>query len=102
MFEQTDEIIATERRELQVTRNNHDTIGMIAIDAEGNVAAGTSTNGASHKIPGLDDVTLLFTTICKILSCSKPQSIVLSTVIMSYSRQPSRRFPDNWSWSVRR
>lgn len=31
---------------------NHDTIGMIAIDAHGGIAAGTSTNGASHKIPG--------------------------------------------------
>ena len=33
---------------------NHDTIGMVAIDENGKVAAGTSTNGASHKIPGLD------------------------------------------------
>ena len=31
---------------------NHDTIGLIAIDRNGNLAAGTSTNGASHKIPG--------------------------------------------------
>ncbi|CAG2064726.1 unnamed protein product, partial [Timema podura] len=31
---------------------NHDTIGMIAIDNQGKIAAGTSTNGASHKIPG--------------------------------------------------
>jgi isoaspartyl peptidase/L-asparaginase-like protein (Ntn-hydrolase superfamily) len=31
---------------------NHDTIGMIAIDKNGNIAAGTSTNGATHKIPG--------------------------------------------------
>ena len=34
---------------------NHDTIGMVAIDENGKVAAGTSTNGASHKIPGLDE-----------------------------------------------
>lgn len=32
--------------------NNHDTIGMVVIDKNGNIAAGTSTNGASHKIPG--------------------------------------------------
>ncbi|RZC10215.1 N(4)-(Beta-N-acetylglucosaminyl)-L-asparaginase, partial [Asbolus verrucosus] len=32
--------------------DNHDTIGMIAIDENGDVAAGTSTNGANHKIPG--------------------------------------------------
>lgn len=31
---------------------NHDTIGMIAIDETGNIAAGTSTNGLKHKIPG--------------------------------------------------
>lgn len=31
---------------------NHDTIGMVAIDKFGYVAAGTSTNGARHKIPG--------------------------------------------------
>ncbi|XP_077333377.1 N(4)-(beta-N-acetylglucosaminyl)-L-asparaginase [Lithobates pipiens] len=32
--------------------HSHDTIGMIAVDKQGNVATGTSTNGASHKIPG--------------------------------------------------
>lgn len=32
--------------------NNHDTIGMVAIDKSGNIAAGTSTNGATNKIPG--------------------------------------------------
>jgi isoaspartyl peptidase/L-asparaginase-like protein (Ntn-hydrolase superfamily) len=31
---------------------NHDTIGMVAIDTAGRVAAGTSTNGAKFKIPG--------------------------------------------------
>lgn len=31
---------------------NHDTIGMLAIDKNGNIAAGTSTNGAKFKIPG--------------------------------------------------
>ncbi|KAK7756285.1 hypothetical protein SLS62_001511 [Diatrype stigma] len=31
---------------------SHDTISMIAIDAAGNMAAGTSTNGASRKVPG--------------------------------------------------
>lgn len=30
----------------------HDTIGMLAIDSIGNIAGGTSTNGANHKIPG--------------------------------------------------
>ena len=35
-----------------IDRHNHDTIGMIVIDSRGNVAGGTSTNGATHKIPG--------------------------------------------------
>jgi len=29
-----------------------DTIGVVVVDASGHVVAGTSTNGASHKIPG--------------------------------------------------
>ncbi|EDO49709.1 predicted protein [Nematostella vectensis] len=36
----------------EVDRNNHDTIGMVVVDANGNMAGGTSTNGASHKVPG--------------------------------------------------
>ncbi|KAK0072742.1 hypothetical protein PV326_014150, partial [Microctonus aethiopoides] len=32
--------------------NNHDTIGVIALDNRGHIAAGTSTNGAKFKIPG--------------------------------------------------
>lgn len=35
-----------------VNRFNHDTIGMVAIDSYGDMAAGTSTNGAKFKIPG--------------------------------------------------
>lgn len=31
---------------------SHDTIGMVAIDRKGNIASGTSTNGARHKIAG--------------------------------------------------
>lgn len=27
-------------------------VGMIVIDANGNMAGGTSTNGASYKVPG--------------------------------------------------
>lgn len=33
-------------------RYGHDTIGMIAIDENGSIACGTTTNGASYKIPG--------------------------------------------------
>lgn len=32
--------------------NNHDTIGMIVMDTKGNIVAGTSTNGANHKVAG--------------------------------------------------
>lgn len=31
---------------------SHDTISMVAIHADGTMAAGTSTNGATHKVPG--------------------------------------------------
>ncbi|KAH0616117.1 hypothetical protein JD844_026985 [Phrynosoma platyrhinos] len=37
-------------RRIQVS--NHDTIGMIVIGQTGRIAAGTSTNGADHKIQG--------------------------------------------------
>mmetsp|Transcript_1783 Transcript_1783/g.2326 ORF Transcript_1783/g.2326 Transcript_1783/m.2326 type:complete len:164 (-) Transcript_1783:210-701(-) len=33
-------------------RYGHDTIGMVAIDKDGNIACGTTTNGAAYKIPG--------------------------------------------------
>ncbi|KAI5076929.1 hypothetical protein GOP47_0008994 [Adiantum capillus-veneris] len=36
----------------KIGHGSHDTISMAAIDKEGKIAAGTSTNGASHKIPG--------------------------------------------------
>ena len=32
--------------------SSHDTISMVVIDGAGTMAAGTSTNGASHKVPG--------------------------------------------------
>ena len=37
---------------MEVNQGNHDTIGMIVIDEAGNVAGGTTTNGANHKVPG--------------------------------------------------
>lgn len=40
------------RRRQEFGRRHHDTIGMIVIDGDGHVAAGTSTNGARYKIPG--------------------------------------------------
>ena len=32
--------------------DNHDTIGVVALDVQGHLAAGVSTNGQNHKIPG--------------------------------------------------
>lgn len=32
--------------------HGHDTIGMVTIDNNGSIACGTTTNGASYKIPG--------------------------------------------------
>lgn len=35
-----------------VSLQNHDTIAMMTIDNAGSIAAGASSNGASHKVPG--------------------------------------------------
>uniref|UniRef100_W8BPN8 N(4)-(beta-N-acetylglucosaminyl)-L-asparaginase n=1 Tax=Ceratitis capitata TaxID=7213 RepID=W8BPN8_CERCA len=40
------------RYEYQIGRYNHDTIGMIVVGPGGQIYAGASTNGATHKIPG--------------------------------------------------
>jgi len=40
------------RASAHIGPDNHDTIAMVTIDAQGHMAAGTSTNGANHKIPG--------------------------------------------------
>ncbi|BFG23118.1 hypothetical protein CerSpe_093920 [Prunus speciosa] len=39
-------------RSSHVGRHNHDTISMAVFDKMGNIAVGTSTNGATFKIPG--------------------------------------------------
>ena len=41
-----------EPRDLPVDSNGHDTVGSLAIDAQGNICAGCSTNGLSFKLPG--------------------------------------------------
>lgn len=43
---------ALRQRARTLNIHSHDTIGVIAVSQEGQVAAGTSTNGLSHKIPG--------------------------------------------------
>ncbi|XP_026186331.1 N(4)-(beta-N-acetylglucosaminyl)-L-asparaginase isoform X1 [Mastacembelus armatus] len=40
------------KRVRHMYRHSHDTIGMIAFSQDGHVAAGTSTNGLMHKVPG--------------------------------------------------
>jgi isoaspartyl peptidase/L-asparaginase-like protein (Ntn-hydrolase superfamily) len=40
------------QKRARLPQGEHDTIGMIALDADGNMAAGTSTNGLQFKIPG--------------------------------------------------
>ena len=39
-------------RALQIDEHNHDTIGQIALQADGRMAVGMSSNGARHKIAG--------------------------------------------------
>ncbi|KAJ8416558.1 hypothetical protein AAFF_G00358460 [Aldrovandia affinis] len=41
-----------QRRHQFIDIHAHDTIGMVVINQAGQVAAGTSTNGARHKVPG--------------------------------------------------
>jgi N4-(beta-N-acetylglucosaminyl)-L-asparaginase len=42
----------TNRTNNQVKEKGHDTIGVIAMDSDGNTAAAVSSNGARFKIPG--------------------------------------------------
>lgn len=39
-------------QESRASEDNHDTIGMVAMDASGSMACGTTTNGANHKVAG--------------------------------------------------
>lgn len=48
--------------------HNHDTIGMIVIDKNNRISAGTSSNGANHKIPGYNKFYLKnYTLLCLFL-----------------------------------
>lgn len=40
--------------------------GMIALDRDGHAAAGTSTNGLTHKVPGYVHYNVFFLSIYKI------------------------------------
>lgn len=37
---------------LEISEDNHDTIGMVVVDERGDLACGTTTNGAANKISG--------------------------------------------------
>ncbi|CAI0449630.1 unnamed protein product, partial [Linum tenue] len=49
---QSGSVEETESRSCLVGPHNHDTISMAVFDRMGHIAAGTSTNGATFKIPG--------------------------------------------------
>ena len=42
----------TNRKMHDPVKNNHDTIGLLAMDANGNIAGGVSTSGWAYKMPG--------------------------------------------------
>jgi len=52
MEREVDESIAVELRPIDPTLHSHDTVGAVAMDAHGNIAAGTSTGGTLSKAPG--------------------------------------------------
>ena len=39
-------------RRSRVSKTNHDTIGLVAVDMDGHVVSGATTNGMNHKVPG--------------------------------------------------
>lgn len=43
---------AEKRKEARKSADDHDTVGSVAIDRQGNVAAATSTGGITGKLPG--------------------------------------------------
>ncbi|GAB4858834.1 hypothetical protein Ancab_010312 [Ancistrocladus abbreviatus] len=52
MCSTADPVETSASRSSDINRHNHDTIAMAVIDKMGHVAVGTSTNGATFKIPG--------------------------------------------------
>ncbi|XP_026748172.1 N(4)-(Beta-N-acetylglucosaminyl)-L-asparaginase-like [Galleria mellonella] len=51
-YNKLDTLVTGQKRNVLVDEFNHDTIGLVAVDRNGDVAAGTSTNGLNFKIPG--------------------------------------------------
>nr|XP_033783605.1 N(4)-(Beta-N-acetylglucosaminyl)-L-asparaginase-like [Geotrypetes seraphini] len=64
--------------------NNHDTSGMIVIEGVGNIADGTFTNGATHKIPGRVGDSLIATAYAD-STCGSPASTGDGDIMMSLS-----------------
>ncbi|KAF4982767.1 hypothetical protein FZEAL_1668 [Fusarium zealandicum] len=46
------EALSEDTSDQDATQASHDTLSLIALHSNGSMAAGTTTNGASHKIPG--------------------------------------------------
>jgi Asparaginase len=73
-----------------VRRDNHDTIAMIAVDAAGNIGAGASSNGASHKASSSCRVLLpcwLAAYICAPVDAMHQRwSLVMAGVVLLPSR----------------
>lgn len=76
--------------------------GMIALDRDGHVAAGTSTNGMTHKVPGYVDY--IESKVCKNVffswlsgnTCSTKHSrLFVLTVLISKIRALSRELLNN-------
>lgn len=51
-YEPIEPINKQDKTNVNINQKSHDTIGMIAVNSKGDIAVGTSTNGAAHKIPG--------------------------------------------------
>lgn len=51
-YHPAEQLSTQEERPSAASELNHDTIGMVVIDGQKRLSAGTSTNGMNHKIPG--------------------------------------------------
>ncbi len=48
----TEELLTNETRNKAASRPSHDTVGVVAVDAQGRMAAACSTSGTAWKLPG--------------------------------------------------
>lgn len=81
----------------KIDRNKwHDTIGMIAVDSKGNIAVGTSSNGAIYKVPGYD-AELTIRVFTSLLMCLGFKIRSLSIYLRF---KTSRRRTGDWQWRL--